>query len=185
MFKLVLIVGLAGSGKSTVADFIKKRFKAGIVRTGDIIREEIKRRKMRYTPRNDALIANWFHTGGRERLLVRRAWDKIRKSHKKLVVMDGLRSDQQLNYLTEMARKRPAIIAVVASFDARVKRSMKRGRFGKDDSVKYLMLRDKLENSHGVGRLIRKADYTINNSRLTVRQTEAVAGKIMRKILKK
>ena len=84
--KLILIVGLPGSGKSTVADFLKNKFNAVIVHSGDIIREEIKRRGWEYNPKTDALIAHWFHTGGRERLVVERVWIKIKKSRKKLII---------------------------------------------------------------------------------------------------
>ena len=183
--KLVLIVGLPGAGKSSAADFIEKRFNADIVHSGDIIREEIKRRGLRYTPENDALIAHWFHTGGRERLVVKRVWNKIKRSKKNLIVIEGLRSEKQLRYLEDVAKERPVIISIVASFKVRVGRELKRGRFGKKESIKYLRFREKLEKSHGEWKLIKKADYTIDNSKLNMRQTDARVYKIIKKILTK
>jgi dephospho-CoA kinase len=183
--KLILIVGLPGSGKSAAADFIKRKFNADIVHSGDIIREEIRRRGLKYTPKNDALIAHWFHTGGREELVVKRVWNKIRKSNKKLIVIEGLRSVKQLKYMEETAKIRPVIISVIASFKVRVKRELKRGRFGKEESIKYLRFRDKLEKSHGEDKLIKKADYAIDNSKLNMRQTDEKIAKIMKKILTK
>jgi dephospho-CoA kinase len=183
--KLILIVGLPGSGKSAVADFLKRKFNAGIVHSGDIIREEIRRRGLEYTPKNDALIAHWFHTGGREILVVKRVWNKIRKSNKKLIVIEGLRSEKQLKYMEKIAKIRPVVISVVASFKVRVKRELKRGRFGKEESIKYLRFRDKLEKSHGEDKLIKKADYTIDNSKLNMKQTDDKISEIMKKILTK
>ena len=183
--KFILIVGLPGSGKSTAADFIKKKYDAGIVHSGDIIREEIKRRGLEYNPKNDALIAHWFHTGGREKLVVKRVWNKIKKSKKKIIIIEGLRSEKQLKYLEDLAKINPIIISIVASFDVRVKRELKRGRFGKEESIKYLRFRDKLEKSHGEVKLIKKSDYKIDNSRLNERQTDKKIYEIMEKILTK
>ena len=182
---LILIVGLPGSGKSTAADFIKRKFSADIVHSGDIIREEIERRGLKYTPKNDALIAHWFHTGGRERLVIKRVWNKIKKSKKKLIVIEGLRSEKQLKYMENIARIRPIVISIVASFKVRVRRELKRGRFGKEESIKYLRFRDKLEKSHGEDKLIKKSDYKIDNSRLNERQTDKKIYEIMKKILTK
>jgi len=183
--KLILIVGLPGSGKSTAAEFIKKEFNAGIFHTGDIIREEIKKRGLNYVPKTDALIAHWFHTGGREKLLVKRVWDKIQKSKKKLVVVEGFRSDKNLEYIKEIAKTRPIVIAVVASFKVRVERELRRGRFEKEESVRYIKFRDLLEKSHGIEKLLKKADYTIDNSELNIKQTNAKIFKLIKNILEK
>src|SRR3972149_8117231 len=99
MKKIILIVGMPGSGKSLASEIIKKKFKAEKFSSGDIIREEIKRRGWKYTPENDRKIADWFHTGDRENLLVKRTWNKIRKSKRKYVVIEGFRSVEGYNYL--------------------------------------------------------------------------------------
>ena len=102
-----------------------------------------------------------------------------------MIVIEGLRSEKQLKYMEEIAKTRPAIISVVASFKVRVKRELKRGRFGKEESIEYLRFRDKLEKSHGEGKLIKKADYNIDNSKLNMKQTDDKISKIMKKILTK
>ena len=181
--RMILIVGLPGSGKSTVANYIRERFGAGIFISGDIIREEIKRRGLRYTPENDSKIAHWFHTSGREKLLINRLWAKIRKSKKEIIVIDGLRSDDQLRRLVKLAKSKTFIISIVASQNVRVKRELKRGRFGKNESAKYVKFRDKLEKSHGIMTLMKKADYTIDNTHLSVRQGNARTYKIIKEIL--
>jgi len=183
--KLIVIVGLPGSGKSTAADFIKKKFNSVIFHSGDIIREEIKRRGLKYTPKTDAFVANWFHRSGREKLLVRRIWEKIKKSNKKLIVIEGLRSYDQLRYLEKITMARPVVIAIMASFNVRLERELKRKRFGKDESLSYLKLRERLEKSHGIERLIRKADYKIDNSKLSIKQTNVKISKTVKEILTK
>jgi len=181
--KLILIVGLPGSGKSTAAEIIKRKFDAEIINTGDIIREEIKNRGLKYTPKIDAFFAHWFHTSGREKLLVKRAWNKIRKSKKKIIVIDGFRSPKDLFYIKKFTKTRPFIIAINASFKVRANRELKRGRFG-EESITYLQIREKLEKKHGIEELMKKADYRIDNTRLTVKQTENKIFKLIKSILK-
>ncbi|NIM47164.1 MAG: AAA family ATPase [Candidatus Aenigmarchaeota archaeon] len=180
--KLIVIVGLPGSGKSTAAEFIKREFNADIVHSGDIIREEVKRRGLEYTPENDALIADWFNkTKKRERQLVQRVWDKIKYSEKDLVVVEGFRATENIKILEEIAKIKPIVIAIIASFNVRVQRELKRGRFGKKQSINYLKLREKQEKSHGIEKLIKAADYTIDNSKLGIKQTNAEISKILHK----
>jgi len=181
---IILITGLPGSGKSSAAEVIKKKFNADIVNTGDIIREEVKKRGLEYTPKTDAFVAHWFHTGGREKLLVKRAWNKIKKSKKKIIVIDGLRSDEQLKYLEKLAKTKLFIIAIITSFKVRAERELKRGRFGKEETMGYLKTREKLEKSHGIDKLIKKADYKINNTKLTKKQMEGRIVGLIKKLIK-
>ena len=68
---LIVIVGMPGSGKTFAGEILKKRFNAKVVETGDIIREEIKRRGAKYTPETDKKFRDWFHSG-REHLVIKR-----------------------------------------------------------------------------------------------------------------
>ena len=169
---LILIVGLPGSGKSFAASVIKKHFHAKVFETGDVIREEIKRRGWEYNPENDKKVRLWFHSG-RENLIVKRLWIKI-KNEKEIIVIDGLRSPKELAMLKKLYKGNIFLIKIKSSFRVRAKRSIKRGRFGKLESIKYLKERDKSELSELVGlkQLLKKADYTIDNSKLTKKQME-------------
>jgi len=170
---LILIVGLPGSGKSYAADIIKEHFHAKALKTGDVIRGEIKRRGLPYTPENDTKMRLWFHIG-REHLIVERLWENM-KNHEGIVVIDGLRSPKELAMLKKLYKSRIFIIQIKSSFKVRVKREMKRGRFGKQGSLKYLKERDKSELGKLVGlkQLLKKADYIIDNSKLSKRQMES------------
>jgi dephospho-CoA kinase len=184
MKKLIIVVGLPGSGKSLAAEIIKKRFKADHFRSGDIIRDEIKRRGLKYSPQNDAMVAHWFNIQGREKLLTKRLWKKIKKSRKDTVVIEGFRSPDHLKYLKSYYKGKPVIIFINSSFKVRAKRGMRRKRFGKKENIEYLKLRDKMEKSHGIMRLIKKADYTVDNSDFTKKQLEDTLVKLVKKITK-
>jgi dephospho-CoA kinase len=181
--KLILIVGLSGSGKSTVSNFIKKRFNADVFLSGDIVRDETKRRGLSYTPENDSKIAHWFNLKGRENLLVKRMLFKAEKSKKNLIVLEGFRSDQDLKYIKEMSKTKPFVIAIKAPFNVRARRLLKRKKRFDEDPIKYLRFRDKEEKGHGVIKLMKKADYTIDNSKLNKKQTNERANRIMKEIL--
>ena len=169
---LILIVGMPGSGKSFAASVIKNHFKAKVFKTGDVIREEIKRKGLKYTPENDKRMRLWFHSG-REHVIVERLWKKVRVCMG-IVVIDGLRSPKELAMLRKLYKGRIVLIKIQSSFNVRVKRSKKRARFGKLETEKYLRERDKSETSELVGlkQLLKKADYAIDNSKLTERQME-------------
>ena len=182
MKKIILIVGLPGSGKSLASEIIKRKFKAEKFSSGDIIREEIKRRGWKYTPENDRKIADWFHTGDREKLLVKRTWSKIKNSRRKYIVIDGLRSVEGYVYLKNIAESKPIIISILAPFNVRVKREIARGRFGKTGIASYLRNRDKSEGKIGVNKLMRKADFRIYNPNISKKQFEKRVLDIVKKI---
>lgn len=180
---LILIVGLPGSGKSFAALVIKKHFNAKILKTGDVIRKEIKRRGLKYTPENDTKMRLWFHSG-REHLIVERLWNKM-KSYKGIVVIDGLRSPKELYMFKRLYKDKIFLIKIESSFKVRAQREIERGRFGKQESIKYIKERDKSELGELVGlrQLLKKADYTVNNSKLTKRQMEIKTVKLVRSLI--
>lgn len=180
---LILIVGLPGSGKSFAAWVIKKHFRAKALKTGDVIREEIKRRGWKYNPENDKKVRLWFHSG-REHLIVKRLWKKI-KNVKGIVVIDGLRSPKEVTMFKKLYNGNIFLIKIKSSFKVRAQRSIRRGRFGKLESVKYLRERDKSELSELVGlkQLLKKADYVIDNSKLTKKQMEKRVVSLVKSII--
>lgn len=169
---LILIVGLPGSGKSFAADVIKKHFHAKVFENGDIIREEVKRRGLENNPENDEKVRLWFHTG-REHLIVERIWKKM-KDAKGIVVVVGVRNLKELAMFKKLYKGNIFLIKIISSFKVRAQRSIKRGRFGKLESIRYLKERDKSELSDlvGLNQLLKRADYTIDNSKLTKKQME-------------
>ena len=184
MKKIVLIVGLPRSGKSLAADIIKRKFKAEVFHSGDIVRDEVKRRGMKYTPQSDALVAHWFNTCGREKILTKRVWGSVKKSEKDLIVIEGFRSPKNLQYLKLYYKRKPAVIYINSSFKARARRESEKKRFGKSETLEYLRFRDRLERRHGIMKLVKKADYTINNSDFTKKQLEKELVKVVKKITK-
>lgn len=174
---LILIVGMPSSGKTTAAQIFED-IGFSIASTGDIVREEIKNRDLPYTKENDREVADWFHEGGREALVIERLLDKVKGDK---TVIEGLRSDEQLHKLEENTEKVPVIIAIKASFESRLERELAKKRFP-DMTRKDLEKRDMAELRLGEGELIEKADYTIDNTNLTKEELKEELKKILEDI---
>ena len=168
---LIVIVGMPGSGKTFAGSVLKKRFNALVLETGDIIREEIKKRGWKYTPETDKKIRNWFHPG-REHIIVERLVKKLKKSRKRTKVIVGFRCLKEIKLLKKLYKEKIIVIAIISSFKIRAHREIRRKRFGKSESLEYLSKRDTNEKRIGLAALIKHADFKINNSKLSKKQME-------------
>jgi len=184
MKKLILITGLPGSGKSVAADMIAKKYDAKIYHTGDLIREEVKKRKLPYTPASDKKVAEWFHKDGNEKLLAKRAWDKVKRTKKNIIILEGFRNVRNVRAIEELSGLRPVLVEVKVPFRIRAKRELARGRFKKGETLGYLRKRDQREKKRGLGYLLRLDKYEIDNSG-TLEDLEKNIDKLMKRILKR
>lgn len=169
---------MPGAGKSTVAEFIKRNFSACVFETGDVIREEIRRRGMRYTKENDARISEWFHSG-REKLIIVRTAKKMRACSRKILVVTGFFAPKEYNILKRAGKA--VLIAVSAPSAVRYRREILRNRFS-GQTEKYLRGRDRRELHEGLGKLLKRADYRISSG-ATKKELEKKVVRLVRKIL--
>lgn len=184
---LLVIIGLPGSGKTTIANFLALKFHAAVFHSGNMIREEIKKRGLAYTPENDIRVANFFHTRGRDILISDRTWKKISRIKSKIIIAEGFRNLKQharLRALNEKQNKfsRIVLVSVSASFKIRTQRELARRRFSKGETLSYICNRDKIETKHGLKKLIAQAEYKIDTSG-SLKETKIRASMLMKKIL--
>lgn len=158
---LILLVGMPSSGKTTVARILAE-MGFSVASTGDVIRDEIKRRDLPYTKENDRKVSDWFHDG-REDLVVERLLERLEGDRK---VVDGLMDPEQVKKIRKATGEDPVIVAIKADRDSRMKREMKRKRF-EDVTEEYFRKREEAEKRLGRDRLLEMADYTIDNTDLT------------------
>jgi dephospho-CoA kinase len=179
---LILIVGWPGSGKSFAASVIQKHFGAKVFENGDIIREEVRRRGLQNTPENDKKVRLWFHEG-KEHLIAKRMWKKIR-GVKGVVVVVGVRTLKENYMLKKWYRGKFVIVRLESSFKIRAERAKKRGRMG-NETLRYARSRDRSEmgDLRGQKRLLDMADYAVDNSKNTKKQTERKVVALMKLIL--
>lgn len=169
---------MPGAGKSTVAGMIARNFSARVFETGDVIREEIRRRGLRYTKGNDARISEWFHAG-REKLIIGRTARKMRACSGKILVVTGFFAPKEYNMLKRAGEA--VLIAVSAPSAVRYKREIMRNRFS-GQTEKYLRGRDRRELREGLGDLLKRADYRISSG-ATKKELEKSTVALVRKIL--
>lgn len=166
---ILLIVGMPGSGKTTAVEAAKKRgFR--VFSFGDIIREEVRRRKLTENEENVERVANWFHSG-REYLLAHRLEKKLSKIHttKPFYVVEGARSPKQLSELKEHFNVK--ILAVTLPQRIRWQRQLSRSR-SDIRTLNDAKERDERELGYGISHLISQSDWRISSNCLFARFKE-------------
>lgn len=186
---ILVVVGLPGSGKSTIAEFLREE-DFDVIEFGDIWRELLKKAKI---PLNDPKGTREFTRMLREKhgkdIYARYAVKKIRKSMRHVVLM-GVRSTYEMDYLKKKVSK-IEIIAIRSPFETRFERMKKRAKPEDPKTLadfKWLNTRekrgflpDKKEERHGVLIVMKKADYAINNNG-TKEQLKENLDKVLTKI---
>ena len=161
--RILCIVGMPGSGKTIVSDKTKQ---LGIftLTTGDIIREEMQRKGIIYTEKNEREMSEWFYKNRRE--LMRRIVDKITEAkNPDPIVIEGLRSALQIQDLKDrLYGEEVSILAIHSPPELRWKREKERPRYdGK--GYRNIKERDKMEIDMGLPELIAMADFVVVNDK--------------------
>ena len=170
------LVGMPGSGK-TEATLILDNFKFSKVVMGDVIREEMKQRKIPINSKN----MREFMIDLREKegmdVVARKCISKIEQLNSKIIIIDGLRNFEEVDFFKKNLESFK-IIAVISSAETRYKRLLARKR--EDDSLDINLLkeRDEKELSVGIGKVIEKTDFIIENEG-TVEQLQEEFKKII------
>jgi dephospho-CoA kinase len=160
--KLVLgLTGMPGSGKSLVVNIAEQQ-DYEIVTMGDIVREETKKRKMKLTPENMGKVMLALRREEGPAVIAKRCLPKITKSKSNKVIVDGIRS---LDEIDEFKRnlKKFTHIGVHASPETRFERLYNRARPDDPKNWEDFNERDMRELSVGLGNAITMAERMIIN----------------------
>ncbi|MEM1646266.1 MAG: AAA family ATPase [Ignisphaera sp.] len=161
---MLLLAGLPGSGK-TVFSEIAKSIGVPVITLGDIIREEVTKRGLEPSLENILSVAQELRERyGREAIAIL-ASNKISESlkHNCLVVVDGIRSLEEINYIKSLTNAEILVVAVHASPKVRFARLLARGRTGDPKTWDEFVKRDLRELSWGLGNVVALADEVIVN----------------------
>lgn len=158
--KAILITGMPGSGKTTVAEYMGRRG-FSIVNMGDVLREMASDKGLELTPQNLGLLAEEIRIKEGRDAVARRCIDKIRGHHLKAIVIDGIRSPEEVEAFREAFEV--ILIAIHASPKTRFKRISRRGRGDDVMNWKMFLERDRRELSFGLGSVIAMADHMLIN----------------------
>ncbi|MEM1720985.1 MAG: AAA family ATPase [Ignisphaera sp.] len=161
---VVFVTGLPGSGKSVFTDVAISRG-IPVVVLGDIVREEVSRRGLEPSLENLIKIAQEL----RERLgpeaIAMLSVEKLLKilDMSCLVVIDGVRSLKEVEYIKMKTDAEAIIVAIHASPKTRFNRLKMRSRSDDPREWSEFIERDMRELSWGLGNVIALADVVIVN----------------------
>ncbi len=161
--KLIAFVGMPASGKSEASN-VARRINIPVVSMGDVVREETARLGL---PPTDENIGG---TGTRLRVeegmdaIAKRCIPKIRSLNSPVVVIDGTRNIEEVNYFKKEFGSDFKLIAIEAPFDLRFERMKKRARSDDMYNIEELKRRDEREKGWGLDKAIGTAEVKINNT---------------------
>jgi dephospho-CoA kinase len=160
--KLVVgIAGMPGAGKSLVVRVARADGYEPVV-MGDVIREEAQRRNLEPNPENIGKIMLDLRATEGKSVVARRCISKIEDATRHRVVVDGIRSLDEVEELRKHFH-RFSLLAVCASPETRFRRLYRRARSDDAENWAVFQERDARELSVGLGNAIAMAEYTLVN----------------------
>ncbi|MFC7156527.1 AAA family ATPase [Halomarina halobia] len=156
-------VGLPGSGKGEAAS-VAREMAIPVVTMGDVIRAECRRRGLDPADHHGEIAQRLREEEG-PLAIAERSLPRVEEALEgsDTVLVDGLRSDAEVEHFEDRFGERFTLVAVVAPFDLRAERVGARGRDNTDRGGESLAARDERELGFGMGAAIERADVTIEN----------------------
>jgi len=157
--RLILLTGMAGSGKTTLSGIIRE-LDLRVITMGDVIRELAKQKGLEPTRENMGHLAEEIRKGGPD-AVARRCVEMLKKGPEGLTVVDGIRSLAEVNTFKDEFDV--VLIALWASPLSRYKRLTRRGRSDDPKTWEEFKDRERRELGFGIGDAIASSDYMIKN----------------------
>ncbi|MFP3278516.1 MAG: AAA family ATPase [Candidatus Micrarchaeota archaeon] len=158
---VVGITGMPGSGKSLAAQYlVRKGFEK--VEMGDVVREEMRRKKIRITNRSIREFSLLLRKKFGNDVVAKLALRELRKKKGNIVIV-GLRGVGEIKYFRKRL-KHFYVIALVAPKLLRYKRLRARGREDDPKNMKEFEFREAKEKRYGIDGAIRNADFVVSNT---------------------
>lgn len=176
--RLILITGMAGSGKTTLANMLRERgYK--LFTMGDVIRHEVRMRNLEPNPQNLGSMAKEIRETGGDAAVAKKCIPLIIGEPSNKVALDGIRSLDEV-YTFESVFDN-YLVAVHASPGTRYERLKQRGRPDDPTNKQIFRERDHRELGFGMGDAIAMSDYIITNEN-GIQDLENNLEKMLRKL---
>lgn len=178
--KLIAFVGMPASGKSE-ASAVARSLKIPVVSMGDEVRAEALKRGLPLTDENIGGTGTALRKSEGMDAIAKRCVPKIREHRGDMLVIDGIRNIEEINFFKKQFGRDFKLIAINAPFDVRFERVKKRAR--SDDMVNTgeLKRRDDREKGWGLDKAMEIADATINNI-CSIEEFQEEIRKVLRKV---
>ena len=179
--KIVGIVGMPGSGKTTAAD-VGRELGFLVVVMGDVVREEVARRGLVLSPENVGRVMLELREEGGEAVVAVRCFRKIAEAKDEAILIEGIRSLAEV----EAFRRHFSdfkLLSIHSSPETRFRRIFERGRGDDPKNRQIFVERDERELKVGVGSAIAMADHMLANER-SLKQFRAKARRFLEEYLR-
>jgi len=167
---------MPGAGKSTIANGLKSR-NFEIINMGDAVREEAKKRNLEPTSQNLGKLMLELREKNGPGAIAELIDDKIKNSSSNVIVIDGIRSNEEIQVLRKIGTVK--LLSIHASTDTRFSFLSDRGRSDDPQNRENFTERDTREISVGISTPIALADESISNNNLTIDELIENAYKII------
>jgi dephospho-CoA kinase len=157
---VVVIVGMPGAGKS-LASSAGKELKIPILVSGDVIRSEARRRKIRFSRKSlGKLMLKIRHEEGMG-AVAKRLVPMIERSGHPVLIYEGARNMEEIDELRK--KYYVVIVAIHASSRTRFQRLLRRRRSDRPRNWRDFLERDLRELKVGVAHTIALSDHIVEN----------------------
>ncbi|MEM0075677.1 MAG: AAA family ATPase [Conexivisphaerales archaeon] len=162
---IVCITGMPGAGKTT-AHYLLPSLGFTVLSMGDIIREESQRRGYGLSAEGQRRTQQIIRKEKGAAAVAELCAEKILREGLKLVVIDGIRSMDEVNHFRQISTVKT--LCIHASPTKRFLFLARRGRKDDPKDLQEFTIRDKAEMELGVSNVIALADRVIDNEELTI-----------------
>ena len=160
--RVIAFTGMPGAGKSVAVEVAKERG-LPVLRMGDFIWEEVRRRGLPITSASVAEVAMQMRTDFGPGVWADRTVDHLKEIRTDVAVIDGVRSEAELEVFRHRLGHDFTLVAIHASRPTRMSRLLGRGRADDIRDEGEFIARDERELGWGIGRVIALADVMLVN----------------------
>ncbi|MGC9208321.1 MAG: AAA family ATPase [Nitrososphaeria archaeon] len=164
--KILGITGMPGAGKTTIALYVSNRLSIPTFSMGDVIREKSVELGFGLDKESQRRVVKMLREQGGKEIVARLTLDKIARSGSELIIIDGIRSMDEVEFFRKKAKM--IILALHASPRRRYSLLRNRGRNDDPKNLNEFLERDRLELELGIGSVIAIADFMIVNEFLSL-----------------
>ena len=151
------------SGKSEAVQ-IAKDLNIPVIRMGDMVWEEVKKRKLNLTSENVGRVAHELRIKQGDDIWAKRTIKRILKMGiSKCLVIDGIRNIKEITVFKDAFGADFLLISIIASDTIRHQRALTRNRIDDSNELEEIKKRDIREIQWGIKKVMRQADKSFYN----------------------
>ena len=155
--KIIAFTGMPFSGKTEAVQIAREK-KIPIVRMGDMIWEEVKKRGLELSDKNVGFIANEMREKHGMDIWAKKTLEKIN-------TIDGIRNVEEIDIFKKELGEEFIVIAIEVSDKTRHERAMIRSRQDDSKDIEKVKERDRREIGWGLAEVIASSDIVISNEK--------------------